>query len=59
VGPRGGARQGGRAALTRTAVRCGGSGGASGQRRSLVGRELRRPVAMEARPCSIGVEEGR
>jgi hypothetical protein len=57
--------QGGRRArwlgseLTRTAVRCGGGGEVSGQRRSLAGIELRWLVAMEAQPYSVGAEEGR
>jgi hypothetical protein len=59
-GPQGGhrARRSG-AELTRTAVQRGGGGEVSGQRHSSVGRELRWPVVMEARPCSVGVEGGR
>jgi hypothetical protein len=59
-GARGGrrARRSG-AELTRTAVRHGGGGEVSGQRHSSVGRELRWPVVMEARSCSVGAEEGR
>jgi hypothetical protein len=59
-GPQGGrrARRSG-AELTRTAVRREGGGEVSGQRGSPVGRELWWPVAMEMRPCSVGVEEGR
>jgi hypothetical protein len=45
--------------LTRMAVRHGGGGEVSGQRRSSVGRELQWPMAMEAWPCSVGAEEGR
>jgi hypothetical protein len=58
-GPQGGrwVRRSG-AELTRTAVRRGGGGGVSAQRRSSTGRELRWPMAMEARPYSVGAEEG-
>jgi hypothetical protein len=45
--------------LTRTVERHGGGGEVSGQRRLSVGREIWWPVAMEAQPCSVGVEEGR
>jgi hypothetical protein len=45
--------------LTRAVARCRGGGGCFGRRCSSVGRELRWPVAMEARPCSVGAEEGR
>jgi hypothetical protein len=59
-GPQGGrwARQSG-AELTRTAVQRGGGGEVSGQQRSLAGRELWWPVAMEEWPCSVGAEEER
>jgi hypothetical protein len=33
-------------------------GGVSGQRRSSTGRELRWPMATEARPYSVSAEEG-
>jgi hypothetical protein len=59
-GPQGGhqARRS-RAELTRKVMQRGGGGEVSGQWRSLAGRELRWPVAMEVRPCSVGAEEGR
>jgi hypothetical protein len=45
--------------LTQAAARCGGGGECFRRQGSSVGRELRWPVATEARPCSVGVEEGR
>jgi hypothetical protein len=59
-GPQGGhrARRSG-VELTRAVARWRGSGGCFGQRRSSAGRELQWPVAMEACPCSLGVEQGR
>jgi hypothetical protein len=36
-----------------------GVGGCIGRRRSSAERELRWPVVMEARPYSVGAEEGR
>jgi hypothetical protein len=47
------------AELTQIAVQRGGDGEVSRQRRSSVERELQWPVVMEARSCSVGVEEGR
>jgi hypothetical protein len=45
--------------LTRMAARRRGVGGCFGRRHSSAGGELRWPVVMEARPCSVGAEEGR
>jgi hypothetical protein len=45
--------------LTRMAARRRGGGGCFGRRHSSAGGELRWPVVMEARPCSVGAEEGR
>jgi hypothetical protein len=45
--------------LTRAVTRLGGGGGCFGRRRSSTGRELRWPIVMEARPYSVGAEEGR
>jgi hypothetical protein len=59
-GPQGGCRaMRSGAELTRMAVRRGGGGEVTGQRRWSTGRELQWPVAMQARPCSVGAEEGR
>jgi hypothetical protein len=59
-GPQGGRRaQRSGAELTRTAVRLGGGEEVSGERCALAGRELRWPVVMEVRPCSVDAEEGR
>jgi hypothetical protein len=59
-GPQGGhrARRSG-VELTRAVVLWRGGGGCFGRRRSSVGRELQWSTVMEARPCSLGVEQGR